>query len=217
MTLTTPKTISRRDLLTAALVLAATPALAVVPARARIVTVLGDSITAGFGLSAANALPARLEAALNRLAPPVRVRGAGVSGDTSAGGLARVNFSVQADTNLCVVALGGNDLLQGLDVRTTERNLTTIVTNLRRRRIAVMLAGVSAPVVIGGGYARDFNAIFVRVARTQGVTLYADLLAGVHQNPSLNQRDGIHPNRQGVEIIVRNLAPVIARVLTSRT
>ena len=217
MTLTTPKTISRRDLLTAALVLAATPALAVVPARARIVTVLGDSITAGFGLSAANALPARLEAALNRLAPPVRVRGAGVSGDTSAGGLARVNFSVQADTNLCVVALGGNDLLQGLDVRTTERNLTAIVTNLRRRRIAVMLAGVSAPVVIGGGYARDFNAIFVRVARTQGVTLYADLLAGVHQNPSLNQRDGIHPNRQGVEIIVRNLAPVIARVLTSRT
>ena len=217
MTLTTPKTISRRDLLTAALVLAATPALAVVPARARIVTVLGDSITAGFGLSAANALPARLEAALNRLAPPVRVRGAGVSGDTSAGGLARVNFSVQADTNLCVVALGGNDLLQGLDVRTTERNLTAIVTNLRRRRIAVMLAGVSAPVVIGGGYARDFNAIFVRVARAQGVTLYADLLAGVHQNPSLNQRDGIHPNRQGVEIIVRNLAPLIARVLTSRT
>lgn len=221
MTVTTPPSsgphpLSRRLLLAAILAEAAGPALAVPARRPKIVTVLGDSITAGLGLPAAQALPARLESELNRLAPPVRVRGAGVSGDTSAGGLARVNFSVQADTDVCVVALGGNDLLQGLDVRTTQTNLAAIVANLKRRHIGVVLAGISAPVAIGGGYAHDFNAIFTRVARAQGVPLYADLLAGVHQDMRLNQRDGIHPNPQGVRIIARNLAPVVARALAAR-
>jgi acyl-CoA thioesterase-1 len=209
MSLTTP---TRRLVLASAVALLPTLGAAQ-PARPRVVTLLGDSITAGYGLPAAQALPARLEAELNRIAPPVRVRGAGVSGDTTADGLARVNFSVQADTTLCVVALGGNDLLQGLDVRATEQNVRRIVQALKRRHINVLLSGISAPIAIGGAYARDFNALFVRVAAAEHVPLYPDLLAGVAQNPRLNQRDGIHPNPQGVQIIARRLAPAVARAL----
>ncbi len=181
-----------------------------------VVIILGDSITAGYGLAAADALPARLEAALARIGAPARVRGAGVSGDTTAGGLARLDFSVQADTGVCVVALGGNDLLQGLDPAATRANLTRIVRRLKARRIAVVLAGLSAPGAIGRAYVRDFDAVFPAVAKAEGVTLYADLLAGVARDPRLNQRDGIHPNAAGAALIARRLAPVVARALKTR-
>ena len=185
-------------------------------ARRKVVTLLGDSITAGYGLSAAQALPAQLQAALARLGAAALVRGAGVSGDTSAGGLARVDFSIQPDTDVCVVALGGNDLLQGLDPVRTQANLDRIVARLQARRIAVVLAGISAPAVLGRGYARDFDAVFPAVARRRRATLYPDLLAGVGRRPELNQRDGIHPNAQGVRIIAQRLAPVVARALAAR-
>jgi len=213
---TTPQpSVSRRQLLAtalASLALPAAPALARA-GRAWVVTILGDSITAGLGLPAAQALPARLEAALTRVGAPARVRGAGVSGDTTAGGLARVGFSVQGDTDVCVVALGGNDLLQGLDPAVTKANLTAIVRRLKARRIGVVLAGMTAPAAIGAGYARDFSAVFAAVARREGVAFYPNLLAGVGQNPRLNQRDGIHPNAAGVNIIAAALAPVVARAL----
>lgn len=208
--------IDRRSLLVLAAALPAVPALAA-PARAArrppVVTILGDSITAGLGLPAQAALPAQLQAALNRLGRPVMVRGAGVSGDTTAGGLARVDFSVQSDTNLCLVALGGNDLLRGLEPRSTEANLDRIVQRLRARGVAVVLAGVNAPERIGGGYARDFNAVYPAVARRRGVPLVPDLLAGVAGVAALNQRDGLHPNAAGVQRIVARLAPVVARAL----
>jgi acyl-CoA thioesterase-1 len=177
------------------------------------VTLLGDSITAGYGLRAGAALPARLQAALARLGMAARVRGAGVSGDTTADGLARVDFSVQADTAVCVVALGGNDLLQGLDPRATRANLETIVRRLKARRISVVVAGLAAPRAIGADYARDFDAVFPAVARNTGAVLYPDLLAGVARIPSLNQADGIHPNPAGVDIIAARLAPVVAQIL----
>jgi acyl-CoA thioesterase-1 len=180
---------------------------------ASVVTVLGDSITAGYGLPASAALPARLQVALIRLGVAARVRGAGVSGDTTADGLARVDFSVQGDTAVCVVALGGNDLLQGLDPRTTRASLEAIVRKLKARHIAVMLAGLQAPRVIGAAYARDFDAVFPAVARDTGAVLYPDLLAGVARVPSLNQADGIHPNAAGVDVIAGRLAPVVARTL----
>jgi len=208
---------TRRLLLSAALAGAiaggAWPALA---ARRKVVTLLGDSITAGYGLPAAAALPATLQAALARIGTPAMVRGAGVSGDTSAGGLARLDFSVQADTDVCVIALGGNDLLQGLDPRTTRANLTRIVRRLKARRIAVVVAGIAAPAAIGAAYARDFNAVFGAVARAERVALYPDLLAGVAGRPALNQRDGIHPNAAGVVIIAARLAPAVARALRGR-
>jgi acyl-CoA thioesterase-1 len=178
-----------------------------------VVTVLGDSITAGFGLSATAALPARLQLALNSLGVRALVRGAGVSGDTSADGLARVGFSVQGDTALCVVALGGNDLLQGLDPKVTRTNLAQLIAKLKRRRIAVLLVGLTAPKVIGAHYAAEFNSVFPDVARAQGVALYPDLLAGVSGHAALIQADGLHPNAAGADLIAKRLAPVVARTL----
>jgi len=182
-------------------------------ARGKVVTVLGDSITAGYGLPARAALPAQLHLALERLGQPNIVRGAGVSGDMTAGGAARADFSIQPDTALVVVALGANDLLQGLDPRTTRANLDRIVRRLRQRRMGVVVAGVRAPPEIGRNYARDFNAIFSDIARTHGVVLYPDLLAGVAGARLLNQADGIHPNARGVLVIARRLAPVVAKEL----
>ena len=180
---------------------------------APVVTLLGDSITAGFGLPASAALPARLQAELRRLGSRAVIRGAGVSGDTTAGGLARVDFSVQRDTSLCLVALGGNDLLQGLDPKRTRANLEKIVARLKARKIGVVVAGLQPPPVIGRAYAQEFAAIFPALAKAQGVALYPNLLAGVAQNPALNQRDGFHPNAKGVAVIAKGLAPVLIKAL----
>jgi acyl-CoA thioesterase-1 len=208
---TPERSFTRRAALAGLALLPAAPALA--QARPRIVTVLGDSITAGLGLPRNLALPAVLEAELKRLGKTVRVRGAGVSGDTSAAGLARVDFSVQSDTSLCVVAFGGNDLLQGLDPKRTSSNLDRIIGKLQARRIKVVLAGMAPPPALGRSYARDFSAIFPTLAKKHGVAIYPNLLAGVGGIPRLNQRDGIHPNAEGVRIIVRGLAAVVARAL----
>jgi len=154
--------------------------------------------------------------ALGRLGAAARVRAAGVSGDTSADGLARVDFSVQPDTAVCLVALGGNDLLQGVDPKSVQANLAAIVRRLRARRIGVVLAALQAPPQIGRDYARAFDAAFPAAARTGGAALYPDLLAGVGRNPALLQHDAIHPNAAGVRIIADRLAPVLARALAAR-
>jgi acyl-CoA thioesterase-1 len=205
--------ISRRALLATPILALAAPASA---ARGAVVTVLGDSITAGYGLPANAALPVQLHLALERLGVGNVVRGAGVSGDTSGDGARRVDFSVRPDTSVVVVALGGNDLLQGVDPKITRANLGRILGRLKQRRMGVVLAGVGAPPELGRSYSRDFNAVFVDLARAYGVALYPDLLAGVSRNPALNQRDGIHPNAQGVLIIARRLAPVVAKALNAR-
>lgn len=203
--------IRRQLLLGAAAALAAGPGFA---ARRKVVTILGDSITAGLGLPAAQAFPARLQAELARRGAPALVRAAGVSGDTSAGGLARVDFSVQPDTDICVVALGGNDLLQGLDPKTTRANLDRIIARLQKRGIGVILAGLQPPGAIGRGYAREFAQLYPALARSRGVPVYPDLLAGV--GPALRQRDGLHPSAQGAAVIARGLAPVVVRALSAR-
>lgn len=209
---TRPLPVSRRTLIAAGL---ASLPLRAFAAPAKVVTILGDSITAGLGLPAAAALPAQLHDALDRLHVANAVRGAGVSGDTAADGAARVDFSVQADTALVVVALGGNDLLQGIDPKATRASLERIVARLKQRRMGVVLCGLTAPAQIGAHYARDFNGTFAAVAKAQGVTLFPDLLAGVARNPALNQGDAIHPNAQGVRIIAGKLAPVVARALAA--
>lgn len=201
---------TRRVLLAGAV--AAIPLRGLAQARP-VITILGDSITAGYGLPASAALPAQLQAQLRRLGSGAVVRGAGVSGDTTAGGLARLDFSVQRDTALCVVALGGNDLLQGIEPTRTRANLDKIVSRLKARKIKVVLAGLQPPPVIGRGYARDFQAVFPAVAKAQGIILYPNLLAGVAQVPGLNQGDGFHPNSQGVSVIARGLAPVLLKAL----
>ncbi len=206
--------LTRRALIAGPLILAAAPARG--QARPKVVTILGDSITAGYGLPRAAAFPAQLQAQLARLGAPAQVRAAGVSGDTTAGGLARVDFSVRKDTDLVIVALGANDLLQGQDPRRTRANLDGIIRKLKARRIGVVLTGIAAPVEIGGGYARDFNAVFPALARTHGVPLYPNLLDGVARQRALNQPDGIHPNARGAQIIAARLAPVVAKALARR-
>lgn len=174
---------------------------------------LGDSITAGLGLPARDALPAQLGAALARLGVKTLVRGAGVSGDTSGGALARVDFSVGSETAVCLVALGGNDLLQGADPRSTKANLRRIIDKLKARRIKVVLAGVRAPALIGASYARDFNGLYPALARETGAFYHPDFMGGVIGVQRLMQRDGIHPNAAGARIIADRLAPTVAAAL----
>jgi acyl-CoA thioesterase-1 len=178
-----------------------------------IVTVLGDSITAGLGLPARDALPAQLQTALERLGVKAAVRGAGVSGDTTGGGLARVDFSVAPDTTVCVVALGGNDLLQGADPKTTKANLRRIIEKLKARKIRVVLAGVRAPPLIGASYAREFTNLYPDLAREMGVIYQPDFITGVVGVARLMQRDGIHPNAAGAKIVAERLAPTVATAL----
>ena len=201
---------TRRAVLAWTLLTPAAPAFAAGP---KVITMLGDSITAGYGLPTAAALPNQLHLALARLGVDNVVRGAGVSGDTLAGGAGRVDFSVRKDTDLTVVALGGNDLLQGQDTKFSRAALDTIVKKLQARGIGVVIAGIGAPSEVGGAYARDFNAIFAEVAKARGVLLYPDLIAGVGRNPALKQPDGLHPNARGVQIIAARLAPVVAKAL----
>jgi acyl-CoA thioesterase-1 len=210
---TRPSSISRRTALAAAL--AALPAHALA-ARGKVVTILGDSITAGLGLPGRDALPNQLHLALEKLGVPNMVRGAGASGETTADGVGRMDFSIRPDTAVVVVALGGNDLLQGFDPKVTRANLDRILTRLKARHMGVVLTGMKAPPELGRGYARDFNAVFADLAKAHNVAFYPDLLAGVGRNRALNQPDGIHPNAQGVAIIARGLAPVVAKVLASR-
>ncbi len=174
---------------------------------------LGDSITAGLGLPAAAALPAQLQLALAHLGVAAIVRGAGVSGDTSAGGLARLDFSVPPDTAVCVVELGANDYLQSIDPRDTAANLDQIVARLKARGIAVVLVGGTAPAHSAGAYGRAFDALFPKIAGARHVILAPDLLAGVAGNPALRQADGLHPNGAGVQIIAARLAPYVARAI----
>jgi acyl-CoA thioesterase-1 len=204
---------TRRLLLAALTSALALPAAA---APAPVVTILGDSITAGLGLRTADALPAQLEAALRALKVPARVRGAGVSGDTTAGGLARLDFSVQPDTVVCVVALGANDLLQGVEVAETRANLDKIIRRLKRRGVKVVLAGGRAPWRTLGAYGRAFDALFPATAAADHVALAPDLLAGVMDRPEMKQADGLHPNAAGVKLIAARLAPVVARALAGR-
>jgi acyl-CoA thioesterase-1 len=200
----------RRALLALPLLALADPAAA---ARGKVVTILGDSITAGLGLPAAQALPAQLHLALNRLGVANVVRGAGVSGDTTAGGAARMDFSIRPDTAVVVVALGANDLLQGIEPKVTRGNLDRILNRLKARRMGVVLAGVQAPPEINLRYAREFNAMFAAAAKAHGVAFVPNFLEGVYRNPRLKQSDGLHPNAEGVVVIARRLAPVVARVL----
>lgn len=195
------------------LVLSGPLAEAAQPDGTLVVTMLGDSLTAGYGLNARDAIPARLQAALRAAGLKVVVRAAGVSGDTSADGLARADFSVRPDTDLCLVVLGGNDLLQGVEPSQMKANLDGIVKKLKARHIAVMLAGIEAPPAMGADYAREFDAVVPDLGRAEHVPVFPDLLGKVALDRDLNQGDGIHPNPKGVQLVVARLAPAVAAAL----
>lgn len=201
--------LTRRTVLAGGLA-AATPALA----RTRTIVALGDSLTAGFGLRAGEAFPARLEALLKAQGKDVAIRNAGLSGDTTAGGLARLAFATQAPVDGVMVGLGANDMLQGRPVADARANLDAILTRLRGRRLPVVLLGMRAPTNWGADYQRAFDGLYPALARKHGATLYPFLLDGVALDPKLNQRDGIHPNAQGAALIARRLAPVVIRAFS---
>lgn len=174
---------------------------------------LGDSLTAGYGLPVADALPTRLQARLEEQGLAVRIRNAGVSGDTTAGGRARLAWSLAEQPDAVIVALGGNDGLRGIDPAETRANLDAILTELDRRGVKALLAGMVAPPNLGRDYGRAFDRVFPALAEKHGVAFYPFLLAGVAARPRLNQPDGIHPNAEGVAVIVERLAPHVRRLI----
>jgi len=177
------------------------------------IVMLGDSITAGLGLPAQNALPAKLEKALKAKGIAVAVENAGVSGDTSAGGLARLDWSVGEGTDAVILELGANDALRGNDPQQTQKALDRIIAHLTERKIAVLLTGMLAPRNLGPDYAKAFDPIYPALARAHDVVFYPFILDGVAANPALNQGDGIHPNAAGVDVIVERLAPKVEELV----
>jgi acyl-CoA thioesterase-1 len=175
--------------------------------------VLGDSLSAGLGLSASDAFPAKLEKSLKDKGINVEMTNAGVSGDTSSSGLERLGWSVPEGTQAVIVELGANDALRGLDPAVTRTALSDILTWLKARNIAVMLCGMMAPPNYGRDYAARFNSIYPDLAKSFGVPLYPFFLDGVAADAKLNQADGIHPTPQGVDIIVRNMMPTVEAFL----
>ena len=178
-----------------------------------VITVLGDSLAAGFGLSPEDAFPAQLEARLRRDGLAVRVVNAGVSGDTSAGGRARLDWVLADAPDLVIVELGANDALRGLAPAETEANLDAVLAALAGRGVAVLLTGMLAPPNLGAEYGREFRAVFPRLADKYAVAFYPFFLDGVAAQPGLNQDDGIHPSAQGVAEIVTRIAPYVRRAI----
>ncbi|TMK37449.1 MAG: arylesterase [Alphaproteobacteria bacterium] len=175
--------------------------------------VLGDSLSAGLGLSGPAAFPARLQKALKDKGVDVDMINAGVSGDTSSGGRDRLDWSVPEGTEAVIVELGANDALRGTDPAVTRAALTDIVSRLKARKIAVMLCGMLAPPNYGRDYAAQFDAIYPDLAKKFDVPLYRFFLDGVAADPKLNQADGIHPTAEGVDIIVTNMLPTVEAFL----
>ena len=175
--------------------------------------VLGDSLSAGLGLSASDAFPAKLQKALNDKGLKVEMTNAGVSGDTSSGGRDRLDWSVADGTDAVIVELGANDALRGIDPAVTRAALSDIITKLQARKIAVLLCGMLAPPNYGSEYAATFNAIYPDLAKSFGVPLYPFFLDGVAANPKINQADGMHPTAEGVDIVVKNILPTVEAFL----
>ncbi|HYC16972.1 MAG TPA: arylesterase [Pseudolabrys sp.] len=184
------------------------------------IVVLGDSLSAGFGLPLDAAFPARLAEALKAKGIAATIANAGVSGDTASGGLTRLDWSVPEGTDAVILELGANDALRGLDPNLTKAALNTILGKLKDRHIVVLLAGMQAPRNLGADYVRDFDAIYPTLASTHSVVFYPFFLEGVAADPKLNQSDGLHPNAAGVDVIVARILPrveeLIARARTAR-
>jgi acyl-CoA thioesterase-1 len=184
------------------------------------IVVLGDSLSAGLGLSGPDAFPSKLGAALKAKGTVAEVINAGVSGDTATGGLGRVGWSVPDGTDAVILELGANDALRGVNPEVTRKALDGILQNFRSRNIPVLLAGMLSPPNMGADYARDFDGIFPALAKKYDALFYPFFLEGVAAKPELNQRDGMHPNSAGVDMIVERILPkveeLIGRVKTAR-
>ncbi|MEE2952681.1 MAG: arylesterase [Pseudomonadota bacterium] len=180
---------------------------------ARQIVAFGDSLSAGYGLGPGESFPEQLQAALREDGYEVTVTNAGVSGDTTSGGLARLDWSVPESADLVIVELGANDALRGVDPQITRQNLDEILKRLGDRGQKVILAGMLAPPNMGEDYAKSFNPIFPELAEKHDVTFYPFFLEGVAAERDLNQDDGMHPNAKGVAVIVEKMKPLIEESL----
>ena len=203
----------------------ATPAPAPAPAPAagkaeaadgKLVLAFGDSLYAGYGVAEGESFPAELEKALKARGIAAHVVNAGVNGDTTAGGLARLAFTLDGlsrKPDLAVVGLGGNDMLRGIDPAETRANLSAICAELKRRGIPIVLTGMIAAPNMGADYARAFNAIYPDLAKQYGAPLYPFFLEGIVTDTKLMQADRIHPTAEGIDRVTGKVAPVVAGVL----
>lgn len=187
---------------------ATTPAFA----QQKLVVAFGDSLMAGYGLKPAESFPAQLQASLNRGGVKARVHNAGVSGDTSAAGKARLAWvlnSLKAKPDLVILELGANDMLRGIKPAQTRANLDAMIVELKRRGIRVLLAGMLSAPNMGAAYRGQFDPIFPQLAKKHGVALYPFFMKGVTGNRALLLKDGMHPTAAGVGIVVRGILPMV--------
>ncbi len=175
---------------------------------------LGDSLMAGYGLPPGDGFPDQLQDALQATGIDAEVVNAGVSGDTSAGGRARLDWALASDPHAVILELGANDGLRGLEPAETKRNLDAILTALGEKGLPVLLAGMLAPPNLGQEYGTEFEAVFRDLAEKHGVLFYPFFLDGVVGDPALNQQDGIHPTREGVAVIVERIMPRVKELIS---
>ncbi|TPN32661.1 arylesterase [Mesorhizobium sp. B2-3-3] len=175
----------------------------------------GDSLMAGFGLGPGDGFTDKLQAALRAKGHDVSVSDAGVSGDTSSGGLARLDWSVPDGTQLVILELGANDMLRGISPDITRKNLDEMLGKLKQRKIAVLLAGMRAAPNLGADYQNAFDAVFPDLAKKYDVALYPFFLDGVAGQPALQLEDGLHPNAKGVDLMVERILPTVEKLITA--
>jgi len=185
-----------------------------VHATERIVVAFGDSLTAGLGVTPDESYPAQLQARLRADGYAYRVVNAGASGDTTAGGLRRVDWALKNKPAIVIVALGANDAMRGQDLASVRANLDGIVARFQKAGARVLVAGMEVPPNYGARYAADLRRLYVEVARKRGAAFMPFLLDGVAGNPRLNQGDGIHPTAEGYRIVVDRLWPYLEPMLT---
>jgi acyl-CoA thioesterase-1 len=193
----------------AILLLAAMPALAKTPE----ILAFGDSLTAGLGLSASAAFPAQLQARLKSEGVDVKIVNAGVSGDTTTDGLARLDWALADKPDFVILALGANDMLRGIDPKIARANLDKMIDKIQASGAKLLLLGMHAEANWGAQYQHEFDAIYPDLAKAHNVPLYPFFLDGVAMNPELNQPDGMHPNQRGVAIMVDRIAPLVAKMI----
>ena len=177
------------------------------------IVAFGDSLTAGYMLKPSEAFPVQLAEALKAKGENVDIANAGVSGDTTAAGLARLDWSIPEGTEAVILALGANDALRGIDPQVTRANIGTILTRLKDRNIEVLLAGMRAPKNLGKDYETRFDAIFPDLADAHGTLLYPFFLDGVVLDPKLNLQDGLHPTGEGIGVIVARILPKVEELI----
>lgn len=186
-------------------------------ARPPEVLAFGDSLTAGLGLPDRQAFPAQLEARLRAEGIEVHIVNAGVSGDTTTDGLARLDWALASKPDYVILALGANDALRGIDPKIVRENLDTMIGKIQATGAKLLLLGMVAPANWGADYQQAFNAIYPDLAKAHDVPLYPFILEGVAMDPVLNQADGIHPNERGVAVMVDHIAPLVTKLLEGKS